>query len=477
MTQTEVQKGSSFNSRYLLLYVPSLISLALAADPVISYFIAWVGSFYIFYVSFTNKIKNTDKDTPFAEKIFRPLFLTQIIFAGYMSCTSVFNFLDLLGYEYLTKLPYKVVDNYQVGLTSACQRYYLLGHAAFVHGMLFFYTSGISSKNFIRINNWPAFFIKFTLIATPIGFAFSKVGGLSILGGCIEGIAFVAATIALALSIPLKKTGLIVFAAIIFGSNVAKALTSGYKEPVIVSFLMLGLFLYPFYKKLITTVFIPLMLVLFTILPTYVNTFRAQNWSGDQDAETAKQEAIKKVQENLSSEGLAETNWAFLTGRLSEIGLLTQYKEGREQAGSFYGFEIVGQSMMALVPRLLWKGKPNMEDVVNVRVIENGVIPEEVNVSAKPQYIADAYMSFGVAGIWIFLFLYGALAQTICNKAEKLFGGYLFGATFVYTGMMGSLWRGNCFEFIFNQIFYGFLAILALFLVLRQLKIIGSKAN
>ncbi|RYG00414.1 MAG: hypothetical protein EOO07_35475 [Chitinophagaceae bacterium] len=219
------------------------------------------------------------------------------------------------------------------------------------------------------------------------------------------------------------------------------------------------------------------MLLLFTVLPTYVNTFRAQNWGGEQDAETAKQEAIKKVQENLSGEGLAETNWAFLTGRITEIGMFAQYKESREQAGNFYGFQIVGQSMLALVPRIFWKDKPIMEDVVNVRVIENGVIGDEVNVSAKPQYIVDAYLSFGLAGIWVFLFLYGMIAQAICNKAESLFGGYLFGIAFVYTGMMGSLWRGNCFEFIFNQIFYGFLAMIALFFLLKQLKIVVPKSS
>lgn len=475
MQELEKEENSGSAGKYVLLYVPFLASLAFSADSVISYFIAWLGSFAIFYFSFTNKVKPTHAGLSMAEKIFRPLFLTQIIFAGYMACTSVFNFLDALGFVYLTKVPYKVVDHNQVALTAGCQRYYVLGHAAFVHGMLVFYKSNIVSKYKIEVTNWPLFFIKFGVVAAVVGLGLSKVPGLTILGGSVEGLAFVASTIGLALSIPLKKPGLTVIAGIIFGGTMLRALTSGFKEPVIVSFLMLGLFLYPFYKRIILTVFIPLMLVLFTVLPTYVNTYRSQNWSGEKSAEEAKEEALQKVREQMNGEGLAETNWEFLTGRLSEIGIFTKYKDNIDNGGDFYGVQILAQTLVALVPRVFWRDKPLTENVVAVRVIENGIVEEGVFVSAKPQYIVDGYLSFGVAGIWVFLFLYGMLAQVISNKAEALFGGYFFGVSFVFTGLMGAMWRGNCFEFIFNQIFYSFLALLTLSVALRKLKIVVEK--
>ncbi|RYZ95963.1 MAG: hypothetical protein EOO68_17670 [Moraxellaceae bacterium] len=228
--KTENQKASGFNSRYVILYIPFAVSFAFSGEPISSYFIAWIGSFIIFYFSFTNKIKATHQDTPIAEKIFRPLYLTQIIFAGYMSCSSIFYFLDLLGYEYFTRIPYKPVDINQIKVIAVCQQFYVLGHAAFVHGMLVFYKNDISSKSTIQIANWPAFFLKFGIIAAPIGFVFSKIGGLSVLGGSISGIAFVASTIGLALSIPLRKTGLTIIASLIFGSNLLGALTSGSKE-------------------------------------------------------------------------------------------------------------------------------------------------------------------------------------------------------------------------------------------------------
>ncbi len=475
MTELTTQKTAGFNAKYFLLYLPFLVSLVFSANPVLSYFVAWSGSFFIFYLSFTNKIKDTHRGTPMAEKILRPLFLMQIIFAGYMSCSSIFNFMDLLGYEYFTKVSYKIVDPYDINLTAACQRFYSLGHAALVHGILVCYGSNISSKYKVTISNWPAFFIKFGVIAGVIGFAFSKVGALAVVAGSVEGVAFVASTIGLALSIPMKKGGLVILAGLIFGSNMLRALTSGFKEPVIVSFLMLGLFLYPFYKKIILTIFIPLMIILFAILPTYVNTFRAQTANEGQNADAAKAEAVQKVREQLNGDGLAETNWEFLTGRISEIGIFIKYKDNIDNGRSYYGFQILGQTLMALIPRVLWKDKPLTENVASVRVIENGIVVEGMNVSAKPQYIVDGYLSFGVVGIWFFLFLYGALAQLIANKAETLFGGYFFGVAFVFTGLMGFLWRGNCFEFIFNQLLYGYLALLFLHLICKKLNVLVEK--
>lgn len=474
MEQIATEKTSGFNTKYALLYIPFLVSTMMSGNPVLSYFTAWAGSFFIFYLSFTNKIKPTHIDTPLAEKIMRPLFLTQLIFAGYMSCTSIFNFMDQLGYVYLTYVPFKMADPHHIELTAACQRFYILGHAAFVHGILIFYSSNILSPNKVVLTNWPLFFIKFGVVAGVVGFVFSKIGPLSVLAVSVEGVAFVSSTIGLSLSIPLRKTGPLLLSGLIFGSTLLRALTSGFKEPVIVSFLMLGIFLYPFYKRLILTIFIPLMFLLFAVLPTYVNTFRGQQ-GGGQDAETAKAEALQKVRENMQSDALAETNWEFLTGRLSEIGMFIKYKENRDADGDFYGFSILGQAMINLVPRVLWKDKPPTELVVAQRVIENGIIEEHAPTSAKPQYIVDGYLSFGIAGVWVFLFLYGALAQLICNKAEALFGGYLFGVAFIYTGMMNFLWRGNCFEFIFNNILYGFLGMLFLFALLKRLKILQLK--
>jgi hypothetical protein len=75
------------------------------------------------------------------------------------------------------------------------------------------------------------------------------------------------------------------------------------------------------------------------------------------------------------------------------------------------------------------------------------------------------------------LFFYGAIAQIACNKAEALFGGYFFGTAFIITGVFRAMWRGNCFEFIFNSIFYSFVLLLALHFLFLQLRIVKRVSN
>ena len=124
--------------RYAILYVPWLLSLLFQSDPITSYLIAWLGFFLILYFSITGKLQPLPNDRPIAEQLMRPVFIVQIIFTGYMSFSSIFYFMNLLGYEDFHKASnlYFVVDQQKLELTAQCQRYYSLGQAAFVTGMM-----------------------------------------------------------------------------------------------------------------------------------------------------------------------------------------------------------------------------------------------------------------------------------------------------------------------------------------------------
>jgi len=65
--------------------------------------------------------------------------------------------------------------------------------------------------------------------------------------------------------------------------------------------------------------------------------------------------------------------------------------------------------------------------------------------------------------------LYGAFAQGINNKAEELFGGYFLGSTFIFTGLFRIFWRGNCFEFLFNSVFWSFISMYILFYLFKKI--------
>ncbi|MEO6976734.1 MAG: hypothetical protein ABI113_00085, partial [Mucilaginibacter sp.] len=126
-------------AKFLLLFLPWGFAMLFSGWPVASYFMAWLGSFFIFYVTLTGKIKALPDDRTLAEQLMRPIFIVQVIFAGYMCCTSIFYFLSLMGYEYLTKVNTVLApDETALQLAAQCQRYYCLAHAAFVLGILMF---------------------------------------------------------------------------------------------------------------------------------------------------------------------------------------------------------------------------------------------------------------------------------------------------------------------------------------------------
>ena len=130
------------------------------------------------------------------------------------------------------------------------------------------------------------------------------------------------------------------------------------------------------------------------------------------------------------------------------------------------------QSFMAIIPRAFWPSKPSTEEMIMERVYDANVIYRGADVSAKPAFIVDAYLSGGPLGIFISLFLYGAAAQLISIKAEQLFGGYILGSALIFTGLFQILWRGLSFEFLINSVFWSYITMLVIFKIFRLYKIL-----
>ena len=97
---------------------------------------AWGGSFYILALTLTGTVKPLPGGRSLARQLLRPIGLTQLIFAGYTALTSIFYFLDLQGYFYLSHNPMSAVSSREIALAAEAQRYYVLGHAAFATGVL-----------------------------------------------------------------------------------------------------------------------------------------------------------------------------------------------------------------------------------------------------------------------------------------------------------------------------------------------------
>ena len=461
--------------RFLALFAPWGLSYLFSSDPTLSYFIAWGGSFFIFFITLTGWVKPIPKDRQVAEQLMRPLFLVQIIFAGYMACSSIFYFLSLIGYDNFERIPamYFSVDNAQLELVATCQRFYVLGHAALVSGILLFMKYPVKQKYFVENEKIANLLLVTAFVTLPLSVVFLRVPGLSQFYFQFSSLSFMSGTLALAFAIPLKKFGNTVICAVLYLSNFYQALTSGFKEPIILSVLVLGIFLYPSYKKMVLVIFIPSLLLLFMLLPTFNAVFRQNAWSEDVSSDDAYKLALDATL-NGDSDDADVSTWSFLVYRLSEIDMFTTYVRSTPKFVDYYGAELLKQSAIAIVPRLFWPSKPSTEELVMERVYNAGVTGRGTNVSAKPAFVVDAYLSYGGWGIFIALFLYGATAQLIALKAEFLFGGYTLGVALVFSGLFQIFWRGLSFEFIINTVFWSYISMLALFRILRSTKVLKA---
>jgi hypothetical protein len=458
--------------RYLVLYLPFGIALLCQSDPILSYFVAWCGTLLIFYLSLSGWLKPLPTDRTIAEQLMRPIFLVQIIFAGYMSFSSIFYFLNLLGYEDFHKVnnAYFVIDQQKVELTALCQRYYVLGHAAFVTGITVFMKYPVKKKYHIEQEKLANILFITAIITLPVSLLFLRISGLQQFYFQFSSLSFIAGTLALAFAIPLKKIWNTIFCVVLYMSNFYQALISGFKEPIIISVLVLGIFLYPNYKKTVILIFVPVLLLLFVFLPTYNTVFRQNNWADDVDADDAYKIALDATIKSEQSGD--DSNWGFLVYRLSEVDMFTEFVQSTPSNIDYYGLQLLKQSAIAVIPRAFWPSKPSTEELVMERVYDAGVIRRGANVSAKPAFIVDAYLSAGIPGIFIALFLYGAIAQLISLKAEYLFGGYILGTALIFSGLFQIFWRGLSFEFLINSVFWSYISMLVIFRILRYTKVL-----
>lgn len=388
-----------------------------------------------------------------------------------MASTSIFYYLDAIGYQDFAKASFVLIDPQRLQLIAQCQRYYCLGHAAFVSGILIFMKYPSKQKYYIGKEKLANLLMMFAIISFPVSVFFLKFPGLSQFYYQLNTLSFIAGTLALAFAIPLKKVinTLTCFCFYLF--NFYLALISGFKEPIILSVLVLGVFLYPSYKKLVAVTFIPFLLILFLLLPTYSAIFRQNAWSGNESADDARQDALDAaLNGNTGDEKVS--NWDFAVFRLSEIDMFTKFVQSTPTQIDYYGLTLIKQSLIALIPRIFWPTKPSTEDLVMQRVYDAGVVNRASNVSAKPAFIVDAYLSAGNLGIFVYLFLYGAVAQLISIKAEKLFGGYTLGTALIFSGLFQIMWRGLSFEFLINSIFWSYITMLIIHKIFTTLHLL-----
>lgn len=452
-------------------FFPFFIALSLKASPELSFGIAWLGCIFILLLSLSKFMTGSSN---VLSKPMRPIVVTNIIFSTYMGISSIFYFLDLNGFYFLTEKKYFITDIQQIELAVDAQLVYCFAQACYATGLTLGYKEKVYSPVIIFSKNISKLTIIFTFILFLLGFIFKNIPGLTQFATLFSQLSLVCSTLSLTMAVIERNFTIILISGTLFGVNEVNALLSGWKESVIVPFILLGTNLYPYYKKTILIVMPILIFSFFYLIPTYNQAIRGNAWSGETTSEEASKIALEKISNN-DTEELSKTNWEFLTGRISEIGMLVKFIETVPKTVDYYGLDLVFQGFENIIPRIFYPSKPVTETLVMERVVKIGIVSEYSVVSAKPQTVADAYISGGYFFIFIFFITFGLIISWCNNKAEYLFGGYEFGSALIFTGLFQVFWRGNCFEFLMASSFWGFILMLVLSKIGNQLGIIQPK--
>ena len=452
--------------RYLILYIPFVLSLALSGSPELAYWTAWAGSWYILVLVFSGAIKRHPERKPWGQQVLRPLYLPHAIFAGYMALSSVFYFLQAKGYVYFTKVGDGQEPEAFV-LISYAQQLYLLGHAGLVHGLLLA-SRYKPSKYYLKFKSYSGGALTLAIGGIVLVTLLKTVPGMGQFAVKFDDLSLVASVVAVALVLPERKWKYSLLALFLFGLNLYQSALSGFKEAVLIPVIILAALLYPQYKRLVLLAGPAAVIALIFVLPFFTSYIRKESWEGGKQADQAATEALENLQETTAGE-LVDNNWAFLTDRFSEISLFVKYIDNVPENRPFYNWQLLEQGLENIVPNALYPGKPLAEEVVMQRALDNGIIEwySLEKVSTKPQLVVDGYLSFGEFGAWAFLFIAGLLSAFASVLAERWFGGYLWGTGLVYTGFFLIFWRGNCIEFMSNTVFWSFVLMGLLFVALR----------
>jgi hypothetical protein len=451
-----------------LLFIPLLLATFLKDSPTTSYSIAWLGSFYVFYISWVKFGTFHSEGLPITERIMKPIFLIQAIFVGFMCCTSIFYYYDI--YQQSVDNP-KILN--EMWLTAKSQRFSLLAHIALVLGISFLTKE---KQSLPYTTNLPsAFYIKLTLICYTIGILFGSINGLNQFGIYFMSIAAISGVYIMVSGIKQKRKESILIGLGFFVFNFIAATLTGFKESIITNILIVAVLLFPIYKKTILALSLPLIYLMVYILPTYSSVIRQQSWFGDTAVEEARSMALDQLLDEENEEIIKETNWEFLTHRASEISMFNQFVDFVPKERNYYSFEIIENSIYGIIPRVFWQNKPITETISMERVYDAGVIQRGSIVSAKTRPVVDGYLSFGALGVFVFIFLYGAFCQWAYQKSEHLFQSYELGGIVIFNGAFQGLWRGNNFEFIVNNMVYGLITVYLLYFIVTKLNLLNRE--
>lgn len=455
--------------RAWLFFIPYFISFYFQDNPDIQYWICWIGSIWIFLVTFMGWVNPLPKDLTFSQQFMRPFIFAHILCAGYMVLSSAFFFIHYHGYYYFDQVD--VPDPVKIAKIAKCQQYYQLAHASLATGLIIWMDGFEQNRKdaIPRVLN-TGIFLKLTLLTFVLLQLFNLLPFASALRGNLNALSLLASLLFFVYANHEKKQYLLALGLLIF--NITIGTLSGMKSATLTIILFLGAQYFARYR--IQTIVLGAFSIWlwFSFIPTISSFVRQQSWYGGQSSVQAVQNALIGIRNKTID--TRRLNWDLLVLRSSEIGMFIRYVDHIPAKRNFYGLKIFDQAIMGLLPSFIRPDGKSIDETAMERAIDAGIIDRRIDksTSAKPALVADAYMSGGESAIVLTFFLFGFMATQLAKICERLFGGYTLGSVLIFNGCFSIFQSGNCFENIPASIFYGIITMYFMYFLLLELKIL-----
>lgn len=417
--------------RIAILFLPSLIGLLWQDDSALS--IAWSlgGSLFIAGVSLSFWFRQSAEDPPLSHQLLRPTFMYHFFFLGYHVLGGAVNALDIAGYTIWGRIA--GASEYELSLNATAQALMLLAHASVTAGMKLA-NFRYKSPKYIIAYLPPYRLLVLSLICLGLGTVFSLAPGLFNLGDKLLQISSTAVLLEVVIAIWRRNFKNLAWATCLLSVNLLSQILSGWKGLALWTIVILGGLLYPLMPRRVLLGGTAFVLLWALFLHPFGLALRPLLWYEGVDRESAVAYSMDEAI-NMSFAERLDNLWALMSGRANELHQFRRYLEYVPSVHPYFGLKLVIDAHVALVPRILWPEKPDLEHAAMQLVYDAGVVSEQSTVSAKSNFYQDAYLSGGWPIVTLASLLLGFLSMVISRVCEWLFGGYEIGTCLVYASL------------------------------------------
>jgi hypothetical protein len=420
--------------RILVIFLPYLVGLMWRDQPEASIALSLVSSILIAGIAQTDWFRQSGEKMGFTHHLLRPASMFHFIFVAYNVLGGAAYALNAAGYTLgRTVIP----STGDLFLLAECQRLMLLSHTSITAGMkLAGFRYEKPKYMFPSIPPYSLIIVSF--IGLGLGTLISSMPLLGQLSQKFLMISTAAISVDIALCIQRKRFNNLLLTLVLLGLNLLQQAVSGWKGGLLSTMIILGAMLYPLMPRRVILGGVAFLLFWALYFYPFGLALRPLIWHQGVEQDRAVEMSMDRAL-NMSLDERLDTVWEMMVGRANDLDQFVKYVEYVPANHPYYQFEILNNATIALIPRILWQEKPDLEKISMQRVYEAGIASRQSDVSAKSNFYQDAYLSWGEEGIILTCLLFGILTSLFSRACERLFGGYVIGTCIIYTSLFSAI--------------------------------------